>query len=114
MSLTVSEKGIVEDVLECVDVGLDAFGSTIKKVVYFRFETAYDLQRRDILRRPKAFHECLGNFFGKGAPLVEASIVAAIGRKFPFIKTDSDDTVATVLIEMRKQIPDLLRNWTEM
>jgi hypothetical protein len=94
-----------EDILRCVDSGIDFFGATVKNVIYFRFKTTFNLERADIVRKPEAFRECLRSLFGERAFNVEASIVASIIGTFHLnAELNSSDSVARAIIVARKRV----------
>jgi hypothetical protein len=93
-----------EDILLCVDAGIDVFGGTVKNVIYFRFRTLFNLERHDIVRKPDAFSECLRGFFGTRAFNVEASIVAAIIGKFHLTEVNLSDSAVRAIVEARKLV----------
>ncbi len=84
LSVVVHDSHSHEDILQCVDAGIDVFGTTVKNVIYYRFETVFNLKRTDIVRKPEAFSECLRSFFGERAFHVEAAIVSCDYWKTPF------------------------------
>jgi hypothetical protein len=104
MALVVHDNFTTDNILDCIDSGLDAFGTTVKNVIYFRFKTIFDLDRRDILRKPEAFRECLIGFFGERAFNIEMSIVAQIVERFHLPEVNLSDSMVRAVVEARKQI----------
>ena len=90
--------------MQCIDSGLDVFGTTVKTVIYYRFETVFNLKRTDIVRKPEAFSECLRGFFGERAFHVESAIVAAIIGKFHLTEVKLSDSAVRAIAEARKQV----------
>jgi len=93
-----------EDILKCVDSGIDVFGSSVKNVIYFRFETIFNLKRADIVRKPEVFSECLRSFFGERGFHVESAIVAAIIAKFHLSDVNLTDSAVRAVVEARKLV----------
>jgi hypothetical protein len=91
-----------EKILECVDEGLDVFGSSVKNVIYWRFRTVYNCERDDITKRPELFSECLRSFFGERAFNVEASIVGAIMANLHVPALQFSDSMTRAVNEARK------------
>lgn len=90
-------------ILACVDSGLDVFGSSVKNVIYWRLKTLSNLDRKDIVRKPEAFTECLRTFFGERAFNVEAAIVASILGTFHLTDVNLSDSVTRAIVSARKQ-----------
>ena len=92
-----------ERILECIDRGLDVFGSSVKTVMYWRFRTIYNQERRDIVRKPELFSECLRTFFGERAFYVESSIVGAIFDNLRPSNVTISDSLTRAIVEARNQ-----------
>jgi hypothetical protein len=92
-----------DKILECIDAGLDVFGSSVKKVIYWRFHTIYNQDRKDILRKPELFSDCLREFFGERAFHVEASIVTAIYEQLHPNNVAISDSLTRAIVEARNQ-----------
>ena len=101
LQLTVNENYDEDKILECIDKGIDVFGSTVKSVIYYRFKVTFDLERKDIIRKPEQFSESLRAFFGERAFNVEASIVAAILDTFPLSDVNLSDSAARAIVSAR-------------
>jgi hypothetical protein len=93
-----------ERILECVDKGLDVFGSSVKTVIYWRFKTVYNQERGDIPRKPDLFSECLRTFFGERAFSVEGSIVAVISDRLHPSNVNISDSLTRAITEARNQL----------
>jgi hypothetical protein len=93
-----------ERILECIDAGFDAFGKTVKDVIYFRLKTLSNLDRRDIVKKPEIFSECLRVFFGERAFHVEQAIVASILRTFHLGDVALTDSATRAIVEARKLV----------
>jgi len=104
LSVVVHDSHSQEEILQCIDAGLDVFGTTVKNVIYFRFKTIFNFDRNDIVRKPEVFSECLRSFFGERAFHVEAAIVAAIIEKFHLTEVNLSDSAVRAITEARKQV----------
>ena len=104
LSVVVHDSHSHEDILQCVDAGIDVFGTTVKNVIYYRFETVFNLKRTDIVRKPEAFSECLRSFFGERAFHVEAAIVAAIIGKLHLTEVNLSDSSVRAIVEARRLV----------
>ncbi len=72
----------IYDLLQCVDRGLDSFGSNMRQAVYWRLMSDEALPSDKILENPEAFVRVLKAIFGSGYPLAERSIVREIKKTF--------------------------------
>jgi hypothetical protein len=70
------------DLLQCVDRGLDAFGTNMKQAVYWALMSKESLSSDKILAKPDAFVRALQEIFGNGYPLAERSIVKEMKKTF--------------------------------
>jgi hypothetical protein len=70
------------DLLQCVDRGLDTFGTNMKQAVYWSLMSKEAISSDRILSNPEAFVRALKEIFGTGYPLAERSIIREIKRTF--------------------------------
>lgn len=68
--------------LQCVDRGLDTFGSNMKQAVYWALMSKEALSSDKILSNPEAFVRALKEIFGNGYPLAERSIIREMKKTF--------------------------------
>ena len=95
-----------EKLLTSIDKGIDTFGPSVKNVLYYRFNTIYHSQRKDILKEPQLFTESLRNFFGDRSFHVEEAIVASIIDTFHLVDVNYADSLTRVIHEAVKQNRD--------
>jgi hypothetical protein len=93
-----------ESLLECIDAGIDVFGKSVKNVIYWRLQTINNMERKDILRKPEVFSECLRSFFGERSFSIEQSIVAVLVDKFHMKDVTYSDSLTRGILEARKQV----------
>lgn len=67
--------------MECIDEGLDQFGSNLRYLVYWRMTVLNDLPRGGILANPDAFVRGLESIYGAAARQVEIAIVNKISER---------------------------------
>jgi hypothetical protein len=101
MSLMIHAEYTEEKILDCIDAGIDVFGNTVKNVIYWRLKTLSGLDRKDIVKKPEMFCECLRSFFGERAFNVEASIVASILGTFHLTDVSLSDSATRAIISAR-------------
>jgi hypothetical protein len=70
------------DLLQCVDLGLDAFGINMKQAAYSALEIDENLTRCEMLSEPEAFVRALQTVFGSGYVFAERSIIIEVKKKF--------------------------------
>jgi hypothetical protein len=104
MSSLISAKDDEEEILKQIDEGLDIFGKSVKNVIYYRLKTLNGLDRKDIVRKPELFTECLRSFFGERSFSVEAAIVGAILANFSLPDVNLSDSVTRAISGARKQV----------
>ena len=92
-----------EKILSSIDKGIDAFGPSVKNVLYYRFSAIYNSQRGDILKKPDLFAESLRTFFGERAFHVEAAIVGSVIDTFHLSDVTYSDSLVRVIHEAVKQ-----------
>jgi len=90
--------------LDCIDKGLDVFGTTVKSVIYWRFKTIYNSERSEIPRKPDLFSESLRAFFGDRGYHVETAIVASLVDEFKLTEVTYSDSLVRAIHEARKQL----------
>ncbi len=90
--------------LECIDVGLDHFGSTAKEVIYFRLRTAHNLQKKDVPRKPDVFSNVIREMFGAGSALIEDRVVSAIIDGLHPTNVKKTDSVVRAITEARREL----------
>ncbi len=91
-------------ILECIDNGLDVFGTSVKSVIYWRFKTIYNCERSEIPRKPELFSESLRAFFGDRGYHVETAIVASLVDAFHLTEVTYSDSLVRAIHEARKQL----------
>jgi hypothetical protein len=106
MSLLIHVNAGEEKILQCIDEGLNVFGSSVKNVIYWRFQTIYNSGREDIIRKPDLFSECLRSFFGERAYNVEAAIVGSIASNLKVQSVQMSDSMTRAISEARRATSD--------
>ena len=67
--------------MECIDEGLDLFGSNLRYLVYWRMTILSSLPRGGILGNPDAFVKGLESIYGMAAKQIETAIVNKIKER---------------------------------
>jgi len=95
------------DLLQCVDRGLDAFGSNMKQAVYWTLMSKEAISSDKILSNPEAFVRALKEIFGNGFPLAERSIVKEMKKTFELSKPTSSYHILDVFETVSKDITQI-------
>lgn len=68
-------------IMECIDEGLDLFGSNLRYLVYWRMTILNNMPRGGILTNPEAFVKGLESIYGAAAKQIEIAIVDKIKER---------------------------------
>jgi hypothetical protein len=82
------------DLLQCVELGLEAFGTNMKQATYSVLGTDAEAFPTKILRDPEALEDALKIVFGSGYVFAERSIVREVKKKFELDYPASSYTVS--------------------
>ena len=91
------------ELMECVDEGLNLFGSNIRYTIYWRMTILNNIPREGILVNPEAFVRGIESIFGAGASRIEAAIVDKIKRRFD-LQTLETTSFPELIHQIRMQI----------
>jgi len=70
-----------QTLLEAVDCALLAFGEEPRKIIYYRLNNSFKLQKEDIPEDTDKFSDALNTIFGLGAEVIEKLIVRNLYSK---------------------------------
>lgn len=90
------------DLIECIDEGLDLFGSNLKYLVYWRMIILSNIPRGGILANPEAFVKGLESIYGTAAKQIETAIVDKIIERSG-IETIQSATLAEAIHCVKRQ-----------
>ncbi|MGI0081242.1 MAG: hypothetical protein ACRECH_16670 [Nitrososphaerales archaeon] len=90
---TVIEQGAGTLFLHYLDEALDIYGSSVKQVVYWKFEKTHHLSRNEIYAHPEQFVETIRIIFGTGMSSIEKDMVRKIERDSGLTNLDADNLV---------------------
>jgi hypothetical protein len=86
------EGEISSKLVSSLDRALDDYGSSVKQVVYWNFETTFGYGRESVFSHPEEFVKTLESIFGSGVGIVEKRISSEI-RSAQGLDDDSDSLV---------------------
>ena len=82
--------------LNSLDRGLDFFGESTKRVVYWNFEEKYHLKRDNIPGHIPEFAASLKTMFGVGSPSLVKRIAIEMNTSQQFEFRETDDLISLV------------------
>jgi hypothetical protein len=95
------------DLLQCVDRGMDTFGTNMKQAVYWALMSKESLSSDKILENPEAFVRALKEIFGSGYPLAERSIVKEMKKTFELNLPSGSYDILEAFDIVRKDITEV-------
>jgi hypothetical protein len=95
------------DLLQCVDRGLDTFGTNMKQAVYWSLMSKQAISSDRILTNPEAFVRALKEIFGNGYPLAERSIVKEMKKTFELKMPSGSYNILEAFELVSKDITDI-------
>jgi hypothetical protein len=82
-----------DDLISCVEVGLDSFGAAMKEAIYCALQANDGLDAREILEFPDALVRALRSVFGSGYVFAERSIIREMQKRFELTSPTSSYTI---------------------
>jgi hypothetical protein len=92
------------DLLQCVDRGLDTFGTNMKQAVYWSLMSKEAISSDRILSNPEAFVSALKEIFGNGYALAERSIVKEMKKTFELDMSPNSNSILEAFEIVSKDI----------
>ena len=93
-----------QEILNCIDRGMDAYGESFKQVIYFKMRQISDTEREGMLRKPQGLAMALDDIFGAGGKSVERAIVREIRSTFAISRSESDSLDITSAVRQERRI----------
>lgn len=87
-------------IVDCIERGLNHYGATMTRVVFWNFEKKFGLQKADISKYPEKFVLSIEGMFAGGAPNVEKSIIQEMKSSITHCELD-DSNLVTALKQAR-------------
>jgi hypothetical protein len=84
MSLTQTHRASDEELLACIDRGLEKVGPNVKHLVFWHLQRISQIRRADIPENPEKFLAGLRSMYHESAPAVERAILQEINSTFEF------------------------------
>jgi hypothetical protein len=91
------------ELLECIDKGLQSYGSSFGRVVYWRLQNTSNLSRDEIPSRLEEFVTEIRKMFGSGVKSIERTIIRELQMRVGHpLQIEKDDDLLCALIEAKK------------
>jgi hypothetical protein len=103
------------DLLQCIDKGLDQFGTNVKQSIYWKMSILHNYSRNEIIENPDLFLKVIRETLSDSAISVEESIARQIRLKFDLPIENAQDMKRAIVSAKRQLInvaatPSLLTN----
>ena len=103
------------DLLQCIDKGLDQFGTNVKQSIYWKMSILHNYSRNEIIENPDLFLKVIRETLSDSAISVEESIARQIRLKFDLPIENAQDMKGAIVSAKRQLInvastPNLLTN----
>jgi len=82
MSLTQTHKSSDEELLACIDRGLEKVGPNVRHLVFWHLQKVSHIRRNDIPENPEKFLQGLRSLYHESSPAVEQAILQEINSTF--------------------------------
>ena len=76
--------------LECIEKGLDEFGSTFKFVVFFEIKKSEHISEKMLVSKPLTFSNVLDRMFGAGSVSIKKTIIQRLSERFGVSANEQD------------------------
>jgi len=91
------------DLLQCIEKGLDPFGSHVKQSIYWKMSILHNYSRDEVIDNPEILASVIRETLCDSSPEVEESISREIRSKFNLPYSEQMTMVETI-IEAKSQI----------
>lgn len=91
------------DLLQCVDKGLDQFGSNVKQSIYWKMSILHNYSRNGVIEKPDLLLSVIRETLSDSAISVEESITRQIRITFD-LPADSARNLKEAITNARRQI----------
>lgn len=85
------------DLIECIDRGLDRFGSSVKNSIFLKLSFIHNSDSSEIIQDPFVFKSVIEEIFGQGAGEIETSIICEIKKAFQLAADETKNMVSAII-----------------
>ncbi len=91
------------DLLQCIDKGLEPFGSNVKQSIFWKMCILHNYSRVEVLDNPELLVNVIRETLGDSSAAVEESVANEITRKFDLSLKDQV-TMVQAISEAKRQL----------
>jgi hypothetical protein len=91
------------DLLQCIEKGLEPFGSHVKQSIYWKMSILHNYSRTEVIDNPDLLTSVIRETLSDSSPAVEESIAAEVREKFNLSIRDSK-TMSDAIVAAKRQI----------
>jgi len=92
------------DLLQCIDKGLEPFGTHVKQSIYWKMSILHNYSRNEVIENPELFTSVIRETLSDSSVAVEESIVREIRGKFNIPYKESMSVVDAIMNAKRQII----------
>ena len=85
------------DLLQCIEKGLEPFGSHVKQSIYWKMSIVHNYSRNEVIENPELLASVIRETLSDSSPAVEESIAREIRQKFDLSIKESQNMVEAVV-----------------
>jgi len=91
------------DLLQCIDKGLEPFGSHVKQSIFWKMSILHNYSRQEVIDNPELLVSVIRETLGDSSSAVEESVVNEITRKFDLSRREQL-TMIEAISEAKRQL----------
>jgi len=97
------------DLLQCIDKGLEPFGSHVKQSIYWKMSILHNYSRTEVIENPELFANVIRDTLSDSSVAVEESITREIRQKFG-IPYEESQSIVDAIGNAKRQIISIYTN----
>jgi hypothetical protein len=97
------------DLLQCIDKGLEPFGSNVKQSIFWKMSILHNYSRSEVIENPELLTNVIRETLSDSSIAVEESITNEIRQKFTIPYKESESLV-DVIRSAKRQVIDIYSN----
>jgi len=91
------------DLRQCIDKGLEPFGSQVKQTIYWRMLILHNSPQDCVIANPAIFADVMKELFGSSAIGIERSIIREIKKTFD-LRMEDAETLTSAIDAAKEQV----------
>jgi len=94
------------DLLQCIEKGLEPFGTHVKQSIYWKMSIVHNYARNEVIENPELLASVIRETLSDSSPAVEQSIASEIRRKFD-LPTEESRTMVDAIVNAKSMVIDV-------